>query len=66
MWPCLTSQTEESCTQYNVLKVARRLFLSGQLASHADFYELALLNGIVGNQRQDADGSTSYIYMQVT
>ena len=60
----LSGQTEESCTQYNVLKVARRLFLSQGDARHADFYELALNNGILGNQNRDAEGATSYIYMQ--
>ena len=37
----LTDQTEESCTQYNVLKVARRRFLRKADASDADFYERA-------------------------
>ena len=70
----LTAQTEESCTQYNVLKVARRLFLSSGAATQdpsnnagarfADFYERAILNGIVGNQNRKATGATSYIYMQ--
>eukprot|EP00966_Prymnesium_polylepis_P185661 4303663-Prymnesium_polylepis.1 len=60
----LSSQNEESCTQYNVLKVARRLFLSGGEARHADFYELAINNGILGNQNRAGDGATSYIYMQ--
>ena len=61
----LDSQTEESCTQYNVLKVARRSFLTSASASKADFYERAILNGIIGNQnKDDPDGATSYIYMQ--
>lgn len=60
----LTDQTEESCTQYNVLKVARRRFLRKADASDADFYERALWNGILGNQRRvDPTGVTSYIYM---
>ena len=61
----LTSQTEESCTQYNVLKVARRRFMTSASASLADFYERAILNGIIGNQNTDDPvGATSYIYMQ--
>ena len=65
----LSTQTEESCTQYNVLKVARHLFQWGAEPRYADFYERALLNGIVGNQRRPnmadlADAPmTSYIYM---
>ena len=59
------NQTEESCTQYNVLKVARRSFLTSAEASKADFYERAILNGILGNQnKEDPIGATSYIYMQ--
>ena len=60
----LDSQTEESCTQYNVLKVARRSFMTSANASLADFYERAILNGIIGNQNREASGATSYIYMQ--
>jgi DUF1680 family protein len=60
----LSAQTEESCTQYNVLKLARQAFMWEGQASFADFYELALWNGILGNQkRDDAEGPTSYIYM---
>jgi DUF1680 family protein len=32
---------------------------------HTQFYERAILNGIIGNQnRDDPAGATSYIYMQ--
>ena len=64
----LSSQTQESCTTYNALKVSRHRFLRSAMASDADFYERALWNGIIGNQwRTTAPGSgaetTSYIYM---
>ena len=60
----LNGNTEESCTQYNVLKVARHLFLWSANASYADFYERAILNGIIGNQdRADDVSMTSFIYM---
>ena len=60
----LSTQTEESCTQYNVLKVARHLFQWSAEPRYADFYERAILNGIVGNQdRRDPTKATSYIYM---
>ena len=36
--------------RYNILKVARHLFGWSANASLADFYERAILNGIVGNQ----------------
>ena len=60
----LSDQTQESCTQYNVLKVARRRILREAQASDADFYERALWNGILGNQkRNEFDNATSFIYM---
>ena len=58
----LDGNTEESCTQYNILKVARHLFLWSANVSLADFYEKALFNGIVGNQKREPD-ATSFIYM---
>lgn len=36
--------------RYNVLKMARHLFEWSGNASLADFYERAILNGILGNQ----------------
>ena len=48
----LSTQTEESCTQYNVLKIARHLFRWHADVKYADFYERAILNGIIGNQRK--------------
>lgn len=52
--------TQESCTTYNVLKVARSIFQWTADPSVADFYERALLNGVLGIQRKPpapADGS---------
>ena len=48
----LSTQTEESCTQYNVLKIARHLFRWHAEVRYADFYERAITNGIVGNQKR--------------
>lgn len=59
----LSTQTQESCTQYNVLKVARHLFTWSADPLFADFYERALLNGVVGNQNRLDPNMTSYIYM---
>lgn len=63
--------TEESCTQYNVLKLARRMWRWDPLAQAdlMDFYELAFFNGIVGNQDRTwvspttGKPMTRYIYM---
>ena len=44
------ARTEESCTQYNTLKVARHLYTWSADAKLADYYERAVLNGIMGNQ----------------
>lgn len=48
----LDAVTEESCTQYNVLKLARHVFTwtGGADTRWTDFYERALFNGLVGNQ----------------
>jgi len=59
----LDDQTEESCTQYNVLKIARHMFQWDADPSYADFYEQAILNGIIGNQNRQDRAMTSYIYM---
>lgn len=44
-------QTQESCTQYNTLKIARTLFRWTGDPAVADFYERAFLNGVLGVQR---------------
>jgi len=59
----LSTQTEESCTQYNVLKISRHRMLWRAEAAEADYYERALWNGILGNQKRVAGAPTSYIYM---
>ncbi len=46
----LNDRTEESCTQYNILKVSRHLFAWTANSSLFDFYERGLLNGLIGNQ----------------
>jgi len=45
-------------SQYNVLKIARHLFLWDANPTAANFYERAILNGIVGNQRRESGAST--------
>eukprot|EP01047_Picozoa_sp_COSAG01_P020316 COSAG01_NODE_1153_length_11487_cov_98.298736_8_plen_274_part_00 len=56
----LNARTEESCTTYNVLKVARHLFTWSADARLADFYERALQNGILGNQNERPPHSPAY------
>lgn len=46
-----SANTQETCTTYNVLKLARSLFRWTGESKYADFYERALLNGILGTQR---------------
>lgn len=46
----LNSQTEESCTQYNVAKVERHLFSWTLNTSFLDLFERQLFNGLLGNQ----------------
>ena len=48
----LNADTEESCTQYNILKVARHLFQWSASSIIGDYYERAIMNGIIGNQNK--------------
>jgi len=64
----LDSQTEESCTTYNILKVARHLLELTGNSGYSDFYERALFNGLLGNQNRlspydESTHSTGFIYM---
>lgn len=51
------TETEETCTQYNMLKIARYLFRWTGAPVFADYYERAILNGLLGTQRMPADYS---------
>ena len=44
-------ETQETCTQYNILKIARSMFTWSGDVRIADFYERAMLNGIIGVSR---------------
>ncbi|GAX76447.1 hypothetical protein CEUSTIGMA_g3892.t1 [Chlamydomonas eustigma] len=48
-------ETQEICTQYNVLKIARSMFRWSGDVKLADFYERALVNGILGVSRLTND-----------
>ena len=52
-------ETQETCTQYNALKVARAAFLWTGDARFADLSERLILNGILGAQRPAVAGGDS-------
>jgi DUF1680 family protein len=55
----LSATTEECCCTYNMLKLTRHLYSWSGRAEYADFYERALLNGIIGTMNPK-DGMTMY------
>lgn len=46
----LTTNTQESCTSYNMLKLTRKLLGWSGEARYADYYERLFFNGILGTQ----------------
>ncbi|KAK9805585.1 hypothetical protein WJX72_006497 [[Myrmecia] bisecta] len=50
-----TTETQETCTQYNLLKITRSLFRWTGDPAFADFYERAVF-GILGTQRMPSAG----------
>jgi uncharacterized protein len=55
----LSNKTQECCCTYNMLKLTRHVFTWTGNPHVADFYERALLNGILGTQ-SSATGLTMY------
>ena len=53
--------TEESCTQYNVLKIVRHLFRWAPTAALGDDYEHKVTNGVIGIQKPQAVGTMIYM-----
>ena len=53
--------TEESCTQYNVLKVVRHLFKWAPSAALGDDYEHKINNGVIGIQKPSSIGTMVYM-----
>ena len=53
--------TEETCSQYNSLKMLRHLFRWAPSAAIGDDYETKLNNGILGTQQPGVVGSLSYM-----
>lgn len=63
----LDSDTEESCTAYNTLKVLRHILQWTADTRLGDWYEQLLWNGLIGNQNRDGiytpeSHSTGFIY----
>ncbi|CAL9196940.1 unnamed protein product [Musa hybrid cultivar] len=56
----LQTNTEESCTTYNLLKVSRNLFRWTKEMAYADHYERALTNGVLSIQRGTEPGIMMY------
>ncbi|XP_076939037.1 uncharacterized protein LOC143607488 [Bidens hawaiensis] len=57
----LQTENEESCTTYNMLKVARNLFRWTKDIAYADYYERALTNGVLSIQRGREPGIMIYM-----
>ncbi|CAK8575877.1 unnamed protein product [Lathyrus sativus] len=57
----MSTENEESCTTYNMLKVSRHLFRWTKEVSYADYYERALTNGVLGVQRGTDPGVMIYM-----
>ncbi|XP_058073548.1 uncharacterized protein LOC131222487 isoform X2 [Magnolia sinica] len=60
----LRTENQESCTTYNMLKVARHLFRWTKDIAYADYYERALTNGVLGIQRGTEPGVMIYMLPQ--
>lgn len=60
--PPVGTEHQESCTTYNMVRVAGRLLTWRADARHADFVERALVNGILGTQRGHEPGVMLYTY----
>lgn len=52
-------KTMETCCHYNMLRLTRALFEAAPCAAYADYYERALINGILASQDPDS-GMVTY------
>ncbi|KAI4322074.1 hypothetical protein L6164_021797 [Bauhinia variegata] len=59
-----TTENEESCTTYNMLKVSRHLLRWTKDVTYADYYERALTNGVLSIQRGTDPGVMIYMLPQ--
>lgn len=56
----LSSDDHENCCTYNMLKLTSHLFSLEPKSEYADYYERALLNGIMGTQHPETGGAFMY------
>ncbi|GAB2250570.1 hypothetical protein Droror1_Dr00016820 [Drosera rotundifolia] len=61
----LNTENEETCTTYNMLKISRNLFRWTKSPAYADYYERALINGILSVQRGQEPGVMIYFLPQL-
>lgn len=54
-----SAKGSETCSQHNMLRLTRALFLHDPRADYADYYERTLYNGILASQDPDS-GMTTY------
>ncbi len=59
----LSARTMETCSTHNMLKLTRALFMAEPDAAYAEYYERALVNGILASQDPDSGMMT---YFQAT
>ncbi|ERN03577.1 uncharacterized protein LOC18431721 [Amborella trichopoda] len=57
----LGTENQESCTSYNMLKVARNLFLWTKSEVYAGYFERSLINGVLSIQRGTEPGVMIYM-----
>ncbi len=55
-----SAKTMETCCTHNMLRLTRRLFTLEPSAEYADYYELALYNGILASQDPDSGMMTYF------
>lgn len=55
-----SAKTMETCCTYNMLRLTRMLFGTAPSAALADYYELALYNGILASQDPDSGWNTYF------
>ena len=59
----LSPESQESCCTYNMLKLTRHLFCWDPRAEYADYYERALLSGILATQDPESGMMMYYVAM---
>ncbi|CAI5984742.1 unnamed protein product, partial [Closterium sp. NIES-65] len=57
----LAQEDQESCTTYNMLKMARNAFRWTRSVRFMDYYERAMMNGVMGIQRGTQPGVMTYM-----